>query len=116
MNIFGKDKSEEVTETVTHEVTPEPTPEPDTNMDMETLFTLHTAIECIRYGKKSAGFLTELPLATAEEVAKYAYSVIMRFEDNYSESYQDDQGVYQTRGKGSMSLVTPLYIRKLKPQ
>ncbi len=83
----------------------------DNPVDMEMLFTLHTAIDCIRYGKKSAGFLTDMPVVTAQEVAQYAYSVIMRFEDNYSESYQDEQGVWQRRGKGSMSLVTPLYIR-----
>jgi hypothetical protein len=74
-------------------------------------YVLHTAIDAIRYGDKSAGFLTEMPIIEASRVAKLAYSVIIRFEDNFCESYQDDQGTWQKRGKGVNALTTPLYNR-----
>ena len=82
---------------------------------IEQLFVFHTAADCIRYGEKSAAFATEMPVIDVPKFAKYAYSVILRFEDNFCESYQDDQGNWQTRGKGQYSLTTPLY-KRLKNQ
>lgn len=95
MNLFGETKEEAAAA---------PTP-------FKHLFVYETGIDCIRYGEKSAGFLTTLPVIDVAKFAKYAYSVIMRFEDNFCESFQDEQGVWQTRGKGRYSLTTPLYNR-----
>lgn len=78
---------------------------------LEHLFVYETAADCIRYGEKSAAFATELPVIDVAKFAKFAYAVIVRFEDNFCESYQDDQGTWQTRGKGRYSLTTPLYNR-----
>lgn len=95
MNLFGE---------TPEEAAAAPTP-------FEHLFVYQTAIDCIRYGLKSAGFLTELPVIDVAKFAKLAYSLIVRFEDNFCESYQDEQGTWQTRGKGKYNLTTPLYNR-----
>jgi len=78
---------------------------------IEQLFVFHTAADCIRYGEKSAAFAVDMPGIDVAKFATYAYSVIVRFEDNFCESYQDEQGTWQTRGKGQYSLTTPLYNR-----
>ncbi len=80
-------------------------------IDLATAFTLHTAIDCIRYGNKAAAFSKEVPIIGIPEVTQFAYSVIMLFEKNFCESFTDEQGNWQTRGTGMYGLVTPLYVR-----
>ena len=100
--MFGKQKDNnavEVVEKIEHPI------------HMDTLFVLHTAIECIRYGQKAAAYAKELPALTLEDVQRYAYSMIMMFDKNFKKSVSDGHGGWMEEGTGLYALPEQIYER-----